>query len=185
MHEPNSTVSNPVTPLNFACDQSRLVLRDGIALKVRAITPEDAAKLLDLYHRLSPRSLYHRFFTIPKPDPAYAAYLADVDSETHFALVAEFDEEIVAVARYHRTEAAGCAEAAFTVADAWQGRGIGPLMLERLAQVALLHHIKSFEADLLTDNQQMMKVLSRSRFEMKHQFVAGVYHISLSLAPSA
>lgn len=177
--------SNPVTPLNLACYQSRLMLRDGIALQLRAITLDDAGKLLDLYHRLSPRSLYHRFFTIPKPDPAYAAYLAGVDYENHFALVAEFDEEIVAVARYHRTQAAGCAEAAFTVADAWQGRGIGPLLLERLAQIALMNDIKLFEAELLTDNQQMMKVLSRSRFEMKHQLVAGVYHISLALAPSA
>ena len=178
-------MSNPVTPLNLASYQSRLALRDGVALQLRAITPDDAAKLLDLYNRLSPRSLYHRFFTIPKPDPAYAAYLADVDYENHFALVAEFNGEIVAIARYHRTQAQACAEAAFTVADAWQGRGIGPQLLERLAQIALMNNIESFEAELLTDNQQMMKVLSRSRFEMKHRFVAGVYRVALSLGPSA
>lgn len=170
-------------PLNLARYQSRVVLRDGARLALRAIMPEDALKLLDLYNRLSPRSLYQRFFTIPKPDPIYAAYLADVDYENHFALVAEFDSKIVAVARYHRTEDAGRAEAAFTVADAWQGRGLGPLMLERLAQIATQHHIEAFEAELLTDNQPMMKVLSRSRFAMKPRVEAGVYHISLSLAP--
>ena len=61
--------------LNLARYQSRVMLRDGAVLRLRAITPEDADKLLDLYHRLSPRSLYQRFFTIPKPDPVYAAYL--------------------------------------------------------------------------------------------------------------
>lgn len=175
--------SLPLMTLNLARYQSRVQLRDGAVLRLRAIIPEDADKLLDLYHRLSPRSLYQRFFTIPKPDPAYAAYLANVDYETHFALVAEVAAKIIAVARYHRTAVTSRAEAAFTVADAWQGRGLGPLLLDRLAQVALAHNIESFEAELLTDNQQMMKVLSRSRFEMKPKVKAGVYRISLALAP--
>ena len=153
-------------------------------LRLRAIRSDDAARLLDLYHRLSRRSLYHRFFTVPQPDPAFAAYLADVDYDNHFALVAEVEDQIVAVARYYRSpDLPGRAEAAFTVADRWQAKGIGPLMLERLACIAWERNITSFEAQVLTDNDQMMKVLSRSRFGFEQRIESGVSHLFLSLAP--
>lgn len=60
--------------------ESDVVLRDGSTIHLRPIRPDDATKLLDLYHRLSRRSLYDRFFTVPRADPVYAAYLANVDA---------------------------------------------------------------------------------------------------------
>src|SRR5690242_5968177 len=99
----------------------QLLLRNGSKLHLRPIQPSDDIKLLDLYERLSTRSLYHRFFTIPKPDPTYAAYLADVDAINHIALVGEIDEKIVAVGRFIRQpDSPDVAEVSFTVADAWQ-----------------------------------------------------------------
>lgn len=164
--------------------ESEAVLRDGSTLRLRPIRPDDAARLLDLYHRLSRRSLYHRFFMVPQPDPAYAAYLADVDYDNHFALVAEVKDQIVAVARYYRDQdSSGRAEAAFTVADAWQAKGIGPLLLESLASIAWERKIASFEAQVLTDNDRMIKVLSRSRFGLRQKIESGVSYLFLSLAP--
>lgn len=164
--------------------QSETVLRDGSTLRLRAIRCDDAARLLDLYHRLSRRTLYHRFFTIPQPDPAHAAYLADVDYDNHFALVGEIEDQIVAVARFYRSpDLSSRAEAAFTVADRWQAKGIGPLLLDRLASIAWERKITSFEAQVLTDNDQMMKVLSRSRFALRQKVESGVSHLFLSLAP--
>src|SRR5215467_4192685 len=120
---------------------------------MRPICPGDDTKLLDLYHRLSPHSLYNRFFTIPKPDPNYAAYLAKVDFINHFALVAEAEEKIIAVGRFIRKpETPDIAEASFTVADAWQGQGLGTLMLEHLAQLAHEHGITAFVCQILAEN---------------------------------
>jgi GNAT superfamily N-acetyltransferase len=137
-----------------------------------------------LYQRLSPRSLYQRFFTILRPDPVYAEYLADVDYLNHFALVAEFDNQIIAVARFYRNaDFPNRAEAAFTVADEWQAKGIGSLLLERLAQIAWEQNITSFEFQVLADNHQMMKVLSRSRFRVEQRLEAGVFNMILYLAP--
>jgi RimJ/RimL family protein N-acetyltransferase len=164
--------------------ESDVVLRDGSMIHLRPIRADDATKLLDLYHRLSPTSLYQRFFIVPRPDPVYAAYLADVDYLNHFALVGEITGQIVAVARYYRRQdCPNRAEAAFTVADAWQARGIGPLLLDRLAHIACEQNITSFEGQALTENRQMMKVLSRSRFRMKQRVEAGVFNMTLSLAP--
>ena len=168
-------------PTHYETD---VVLRDGSTVHLRPIRSDDAARLLDLYHRLSARSLYHRFFIVPKPDPVYARYLADVDYLNHFALVVEVEGQIIAVARYYRSR--NCptrAEAAFTVADAWQARGIGPLLLERLAEVAREQNIASFDLQVLTENHQMIKVLSRSRFRVRQRVEAGVFNMLLSLAP--
>src|SRR5262245_20025684 len=108
----------------------QLLLRNGSTLRLRPIQPDDDKNLLDLYERLSARRLYNRFFTVPKPDPTYAAYLANVDGINHVALVGEINEKIVAVGRFIRKpDSPDIAEAAFTVADAWQGKGLGSLML--------------------------------------------------------
>ena len=164
--------------------RSDVVLSDGSTLHLRPIRSDDADGLLNLYHRLSLRSLYHRFFTTQQPNLTRARYLADVDYDNHFALVGEFEDQIVAVARYARSQdSPDRAEAAFTVADDWQGMGIGPLLLDRLAQIAGEQNITSFEVQVLTGNHQMMKVLSRSRFGMRRRVEAGVFHLILFLAP--
>lgn len=166
--------------------ESDAVLSDGSRIYLRPIRPDDATRLLDLYHRLSPRSLYHRFFTIPRPDPVYAKYLADVDYINHFALVVVCDAQIIAVARYfRRREFPNRAEAAITVADAWQAKGIGPLLLDRLAAVAREQQITSFEGQVLTDNRQILKALSRSRFHIRQRAESGVVNLTVFLAPQA
>ncbi len=160
----------------------RIKLRDGSTLHLRPIQPDDDVNLLDLYNRLSPKSLYHRFFTVPKPDPNYARYLANVDAETHFALVAEFKKQIVAVARFHRqSETAERAEAAFTVADAWQGKGLGALLLQKLADVALQKGITEFECLVALDNEPMTKLIAGSGFEFTQESQAGCYIIRILL----
>lgn len=165
-----------------ASHQQDIVLRNCSTLRLRPIQPDDDKKLLDLYERLSARSLYNRFFTVPKPDPTYAAYLANVDGTNHVALVGEIDKKIVAVGRFIRQdESPDIAEVSFTVADAWQGQGLGSLMLERLADVARQQGIRVFECQVLGDNQPMMKMLTHSGFAMEQRLEAGFYHVMLRI----
>ncbi len=157
-------------------------LLDGSALHLRAIKPADDINLLDLYKRLSSESLYHRFFTVPKPDLAYAKYLANADSENHFALVAEINSQIIAVARFHRqSENLQRAEAAFTVADAWQGKGIGSQLLQKLAEVALQKGITEFECQVAMDNERMAKLISGSGFQFTKESKAGFFSFTILL----
>ncbi len=152
-------------------------------LSLRPIQPSDDTKLLDLYYRLSPQSLYNRFFTIPKPDPDYAAYLANVDAINHVALIGEIDDKIVAVGRFVRKDdAPDVAEASFTVADAWQGKGLGSLMLERLATLARQQGIRVFECQVLAENHRMMKMLARSGLAMEKQLEAGFFLVRLIIS---
>lgn len=166
--------------------ESDIVLRDGSTLHLRPIEPRDAPALLDLYTRLSPESLYYRFFSIPKPDPATAERLAHVNYAHDFALAGECGNRIVAVARYYRDpKAPDRAEAAFVIEDALQGRGLGTKLLERLADIARAHRITTFDGYVLADNRKMMQVFVDSGFEVKRRFEGGVVHVELSLKETA
>jgi RimJ/RimL family protein N-acetyltransferase len=92
--------------------------------------------------------------------PSMLAYLTEVDHHDHEALIA-FDArsgDPAGVARYVRTDGAS-AEAAVTVIDDWQGRGLGTGLTSLLAERALEEGIERFTAVLLAENKEMIALL--------------------------
>lgn len=162
-------------------------LRDGSSLRLRPIKPDDAAQLIQLHRRLSSKSVYFRFFApLPELSPQRAAALATVDYRDAFALVAEANGQIVAVARYYRNrETPERAEVAFVTEDALQRRGIASRMLDSLAEIARDHGINSFEAYVLGDNRSMMSVFLRSGYKIERALDGGVIHVTFPITPAA
>src|SRR3954469_25120364 len=103
-------------------------------LEVRPAGPEDAERVRRFFDRLSPDSVYRRFFTLfPKPPPQLVRYMAAAETEDHEALAGLEDDEIVAVASCDRREHCGEeAELAILVEDAWQHRGLGRALVRML-----------------------------------------------------
>ena len=173
----------PEYPARYETD---IVLRTGSTLRLRPVKPEDGAGLLDFFSRLSPESLHFSFASVPKALPGRAAQLALVDYENQFALVAETADGIVAVGRFSRDpKRPDHAEAAFTIADALQGQGIGTGLIERLAAIAREKGITTFEADVLPANSRMLDVFVNSGYAMTQQVEDGVVHAVLSLLVTA
>lgn len=143
-----------------------VVLRDGTAATLRLLRAEDRVLLERGFEKLSERSRYYRFFT-PKPrlSEAEARYLTDVDGEAHVALgasvaTAEGGEEGLGVARFIRlADEPDVAEAAVTVLDDAQGKGLGSLLLLRLIAAARERHVKSFRCWVLAENKEMLSLL--------------------------
>ena len=136
-------------------------LRGGERVAVRPIEPADRAALNAAFEHLSPRSRYTRFLTpMTHLDSAMLRYLTEVDHHDHEALVAiePLTGDLVGVARYVKTGAER-AEAAVTVADEWQGRGLGTLLLERLAAHAREEGLRYFTALVLAHNDAMLALL--------------------------
>ena len=71
-----------------AGDEQDVALKDGTAVLLRPIREADEAGLLALYDRLSPESLYFRFFAVPDKNAGRVAYLTHVDYERRYAVVA-------------------------------------------------------------------------------------------------
>ena len=163
-------------------DASDATLKDGTPVRLRPIRHGEAPKLLELYDRLSPESLYFRFFAVPDKDRSKAEYLANVDYRERYALVAEGDGALGGVARW---ESFGCptghAEVAFTVADDLQGKGLGSILFARLAELARRRGITTFEAEVLPENEKMLRVFARSGLPQTSRPDGNVLHVSLAL----
>ncbi|HMG25502.1 MAG TPA: GNAT family N-acetyltransferase [Acidimicrobiia bacterium] len=153
-------------------------LDDGSAVAVRPIEPADAYALLRMFDRLSPESIYHRFFSpMPRPRRAALLHLAGLDHELHEALVATSGREIVAVARYDARPNETDAEVAVIVDDEWQDRGLGTRLLHRLARVGARRGLVAFRATVLGENRRALPFLRRLSPDAEVLFRDGEYQV--------
>jgi RimJ/RimL family protein N-acetyltransferase len=136
-----------------------VVLADGGKAHVRPIEPTDADRLRRFGSRLSPDTVYMRFFSIVTLSDRDIEHLTTVDHDDRVALIALVDDEIVGVARYTRLTAPTDAEVAVVIEDAHQGRHLAPVLLERLSAAARERGIERFCALVLPENRRMIHVL--------------------------
>ncbi len=160
----------------------RVVLDDGTPLTIRAIRPGDRQALRAAFRRLSPESRYQRFHghfgDLSEP---MLRYLTEIDGVEHFAVVAVLDRthsplnaiplpfferwraspEIVGVARMIRLKR-DAAEVAITIADAFQGRGVGSRLMKVLVQQAARIHVDRLIAHVSPTNRAMRRLLEKS-----------------------
>lgn len=140
-------------------------LADGTRVLVRPLVPDDRDELVTRYGELSARSRRLRFVSAPAHLSEQALdHLLDVDYVDRHALVATLVDEpgtpSVGVARYFRSRTdPTTADAAVTVIDAQQGRGIGTLLLTSLVAAAMDNGIEAFTADVLWDNSEWLDAL--------------------------
>ena len=163
-------------------DAVDVVLSDGGTVHVRPIRADDADRLVALHGRLSPTSVYYRFFSVkPRLTDAEVHRFVNVDGRDRVALVAVLGDEIVAVGRYDRWGGHDEAEVAFTVVDAHQGRGLGAVLLEHLAAVGRVNGLRSFTAQVLPENRAMLSVFRRAGFEVRRSFEGGVVDLEFPI----
>jgi len=155
---------------------AELHLADGAVLTVRPIEPRDVAALERMFHRLSPLTVYRRFFSpIQRPPQRMLEWLTTVDHDCREALVAFDGDEIVAVARYDAQCGADEAEIAVLVEDAWQHRGVGRRLARRLAVHALDHGFERFIATMLPDNRPALGLVRKLSPDAAVRFADGGY----------
>lgn len=148
--------------------QEEARLGDGTAVRLRVVRPEDRELLRRGFQRLSSESRYLRFMG---PKPALSDdeldLLTDLDGVDRFAVGAERvdpeggEPEGIGVARFvRRPEEPDVAEAAVTVVDTCQGRGLGSLLLRRLAAAARERGVRRFQGEILVRNEAMRRLLA-------------------------
>jgi RimJ/RimL family protein N-acetyltransferase len=141
----------------------RIPLEGGGEVLIRPIDATDRERLAAAFGRLGEHSRYQRFLAPKKTlTQRELTYLTDVDHVDHEAMVAvdAATADGVGVARYVRDPARpSVAEAAVTVVDAWQGRGLGKLLLDRLVERAEANGIERFSASILIANSAARHLL--------------------------
>ena len=161
-------------------------LRDGSEIEIRALRPADQQEMLAAVARTSVQSLQRRFF-VPKRhfSDKELDFFMNVDFKNHMALVAETDENgrrvIVGGGRYIMVQP-GQAEMAFAVVDAYQGNGIGAVLMRHLVAIARNGGLKELIAEVLPENAAMLKLFSRFGFRTVASEDLQVKHLALQLA---
>jgi RimJ/RimL family protein N-acetyltransferase len=153
-------------------DGTSTQLRDGAAVLIRPIAPEDRELLQTGFERLSDRSRYMRFQApMSALSDEQLSYLTDVDHHDHEALVAldPATDEAVGVARFVRVSDA-VAECAIVVADDWQGRGLATELLDQLVDRAQEEGIERFTAIVLAENADALRLLERLGETVRHSY---------------
>jgi len=126
---------------------------------------------------LSPQTVYQRFFSVRRLLPEEAHVFANVDYHRQMAVVAEVDDgqapELVGVARYGLSDE-GTADIGVVVADAWQGLGLGSLLLDEILRAGEQRGIHEFSAEVLTDNRRALRLLARRTAITRRTVSSGV-----------
>lgn len=177
------------TPYQDAPEAGRLILRDGSTAHVRLARPDDGPALLAFFQRLSTDARYRRFFSaaaVPPPETV-ARFTDSSDPRAALTLVVtrtqDGEPRIVATASYFARDAHS-AEVAFAVDDALRGKGLGTLLLERLALLAVRHGFTHFWAVTHADNKAMRDVFRESGFDVHERLEGGTIEVDLTVIPT-
>ena len=179
----------PTYPPRWEAD---VVVADGGTVHLRPLMPSDADKLVAFHGALSVRTRYLRYFsaypTIPQRD---LIRFTHVDHVNRVALAVWLGGDIIAIGRFDRLPPAApatvgaTAEVAFVVADAHQGRGIGSVLLEHLAEIARELGIERFEALVLAENAKMMRVFLDAGFAPSRHLEGSEVSLEFDIAATA
>ena len=165
--------------------QCDVLLTDGSTARLRPLAPVDGPAVVALHGRLSRDSVWLRYFS---PHPTLTdeevERLTRTGDPDHFALAAERDDRLIGVAQYDRATGSDEAEVAFVVEDAFQGKGLGTLLLEQLASTGRRHGISRFVALTLADNRQMRSVFFNAGFTHRATTDHGVVRVVMDIAPT-
>ena len=162
------------------------LLRDGARVEIRALKPIDRDELHSAVGRMSDESLRRRFFA-PKRyfSEREIDFFLNVDFVSHVALVAVLNVErralIVGGCRYIVIQPS-VAEVAFAIDDAYQGRGLGGLLMKHLTAIARASALRQLVAEVLPENVAMLSVFKKTGLEMTTKREDGVMHVALRLA---
>ena len=166
-------------------------LSDNTLLYTREISADDKQRLLDSMKCLSEQSRRRRFLG-PKPtlSASELRYLTEVDGVDHYAIVAvaaEDEERIVAVARFVRAaDDPSAAEAAITVCDELQGKGLGSLLARRLTDAARDRGVERLTASISAENRPALKLMRKIDERLTSRTTASVSELVARLpVPSA
>ena len=164
--------------------EADVLLRDGRTAHIRPIRSDDEQLMVEFYARVSDDSKYYRFFSpMPKLSERDVRRFTHVDHRDRVALVMLLGGQMIAVGRFDVVRPRE-AEVAFLVEDQHQGRGIGQLLLEHLAQAGRERGVERFVAEVLPDNSRMIHTFRDAGYRVASGYADGVITLEFPIDPT-
>ncbi len=157
-----------IVPSDFTCTET---LKNGLAVTIRAMRPEDRDRIAAAVGKLDRESVYLRLFSFRNElTEAGLNRIMTLDPNRDMALLvttgSEVEAIVIASARYAASSgqsATHTAEVTFMVQEDHRGLGIAGRLLGHLAEIGRRQGIVAFEADVLTGNEAMLAVFGAER----------------------
>jgi RimJ/RimL family protein N-acetyltransferase len=159
--------------------------KTGFQLFLRPVKISDEPLIKDFFYSLSENSMTRRFLSIRNDMPHERLQdFVVIDYKREVVILAVVgsaeNELIVGIGQYSIDEKSHTAEAAFTVRDEYQDRGIAQEMLAYLTYLAKREGLLGFTAEVLVDNKAMLHVFEKGGFDLKKKSEAGVYDLKMT-----
>lgn len=171
---PTINADNGITvlPAPASVPESVVTLLDGSEVTIRALRKEDAPLEREFIHKLSPESRWMRFLgQISEPSDSLIRRLTELDYQHDMAFIALSHEggitREVGVSRYSLVPDGQSCECAVTVADSWQGKGLGTILMRNLIDFARKRGIGSMFSIDSNKNERMRELARDLGFERK------------------
>lgn len=152
-------------------------LRDGTAVTIRPIRPEDEPLLVKFHHTLSEESVYFRYFHLMTLSHRIAhdrlTRICFIDYDREMALVVDRKDPdtgehiILGAGRLSKSHGVNEAEFAMLVADHYQKQGLGSELLQQLIQIGKDENLDAITAEILHENRPMQRVCEKLGFTLK------------------
>jgi acetyltransferase len=152
-------------------------LRDGTAVTIRPIRPEDEPLVVAVHRTLSEESIYFRYFHMMALSARIAherlIRICFTDYDREMALVvdrrdpASGEHSLLAVGRLSRLHGRDEAEFALLVSDPHQHQGLGSELLRLLVQIGRDEGLRRISAEILRDNRAMQRICERLGFTLR------------------
>jgi len=161
-------------------------LADKTPVVLRSLGPGDDARMAGLFRHLSPRSRRQRFLCgKARLTEGELHALSDLDGEQRFAVAACLPApggEMIGVVRLAVYEGRPeVAEVAVSIADEFQRRGLGRLLLRRIFAAARERGVRSVHLDVLDENAAMLGLI-RAEAPAAHRSLPSLGVVAVDVA---
>jgi len=157
--------------LEYPFNLTKKIVKRGIEITIRPITPQDDELEVEFVNNLSEHSKYMRFMsTLKELSPDMVFYFTNINYNEDMAFVATVidkdKERQIAVGRYHKLKDKSICEFAIVIGDNWKGTGLGRIIMEMLISDAKNKGHKKIEGEVLAINTEMIKFVQRLGFKI-------------------
>jgi acetyltransferase len=149
--------------------ENHWMLRDGTPVLLRPMKPEDEPLVSAFLQKCSSETIFFRYFRYIKQwthEMLIRFTQNDYDREVGIMAVGQppGPEVMMGVSRLFMAADRSSAEFAIIVGDPWQGKGLGPKLVEQVIAIARDQGVKVLVGDVLTQNQPMLELAKKVGF---------------------
>ncbi|HEY3321349.1 MAG TPA: bifunctional acetate--CoA ligase family protein/GNAT family N-acetyltransferase [Planctomycetota bacterium] len=165
-------------------------LKDGSAVTIRPIRPEDEPAVVKFHQGLSDQTVRNRYFRLMNLDERVAhsrlQRICFIDYDREMALIIERKnetgaKEAVAIGRLSKLRGQNMASLHLLVTDKFQGRGVGRELMRRLLQVARDEKLERVIALVLPESKSMIQLCESFGFVFDKPSASGSLPIKCEL----